>query len=220
MTDLSDIRREYLKDGLNRNDLPNDPFDLFSLWLEQARDADISDPTAMSIATVDSNGQPWQRMVLLKRFDCSGFVFFTNLESRKASHLAVNNKVSLLFPWHMLERQVAITGTVERVSNADVLKYFLSRPKGSQIATWVSNQSSKISTRQALETKFMEMKTKFAKGEVPLPKFWGGYKIAPQTIEFWQGGEHRLHDRFLYEKMSDSSSNSELSQWNISRLAP
>lgn len=216
MTDLSDIRREYLKDGLRRVDLPDDPFELFTKWMMQVKDAELIDPTAMSVATVDENGQPWQRLVLLKRFDHSGFVFFTNLESRKSAQIKQNSQVSLLFPWHILERQVAITGQAEPLSHAQVLKYFVTRPKGSQIAAWVSKQSSRLSTRQALETKFAEMKAKFAKGEIPLPKFWGGYRVSPSTIEFWQGGANRLHDRFLYEK-SNAADNS---KWQINRLAP
>lgn len=212
MTDLSDIRREYIKGGLRRHDLPRDPIDLFEVWMTQARDAQLSDPTAMCVATVDESGQPFQRIVLLKRFDETGFVFFTNLESRKAQHIANNAKVSLLFPWHPLERQVAVTGEAHALSTAEVLKYFMTRPKDSQIAAWVSAQSSKLSARQALESKFSEMKAKFAKGEVPLPKFWGGYLIKPSSIEFWQGGEHRLHDRFLYTKQHNG--------WDIDRLAP
>jgi pyridoxamine 5'-phosphate oxidase len=166
----------------------------------------------MCVATVDEHGQPFQRIVLLKKFDDDGFVFFTNLESRKAIHLAQNAKTSLLFPWHPLERQVAVTGEAEPLSMMEVTKYFMSRPKDSQIAAWVSKQSSKISARQALEGKFNEMKNKFSKGEVPLPKFWGGYRIKPDSIEFWQGGERRLHDRFVYQKNP--------SGWNIDRLAP
>lgn len=213
MSKLSDIRREYTLGGLHKEDLPADPIDLFSKWMEEARDSEVlSDPTAMSVATVDEEGQPFQRIVLLKRFDKDGFVFFTNLESRKSQHIEVNSKVSLLFPWHSLERQVAITGEAEPLSTAEVMKYFITRPKESQIAAWVSKQSSKISARQALETKFAEMKAKFSQGEVPLPKFWGGYIVKPSSIEFWQGGEHRLHDRFLYSK--------EHSSWDISRLAP
>ena len=212
MNDLTDIRREYTQGGLRRNDLPENPMDLFTQWIEQAKHAELTDPTAMCVATVDEHGQPYQRIVLLKKFDDNGFVFFTNLESRKATQLANNAKTSLLFPWHPLERQVAVTGEAEPLSMMEVTKYFMSRPKDSQIAAWVSKQSSKVSARQALEGKFNEMKNKFAKGEVPLPKFWGGYRIKPESIEFWQGGERRLHDRFIYQKSP--------SGWNIDRLAP
>ena len=212
MTDLSDIRREYVKGGLRRADLPQNPMDLFELWMTQARDAELSDPTAMCVATVDEHGQPFQRIVLLKRFDDTGFVFFTNLGSRKAQQIAVNNKVSLHFPWHPLERQVAVLGEAQPLSTAEVIKYFMTRPKESQIAAWVSQQSSKLSARQVLEGKFMEMKAKFAKGDVPLPSFWGGYLTKPSSIEFWQGGEHRLHDRFIYTRRDGT--------WDIDRLAP
>ncbi|MBB1381383.1 pyridoxamine 5'-phosphate oxidase [Shewanella frigidimarina] len=212
MSDLSDIRREYTQGGLRRANLPVNPMDLFEQWMQQAKDAQLSDPTAMCVATVDEDGQPFQRIVLLKKFDDNGFVFFTNLESRKAKQIATNSKISLLFPWHPLERQVAVLGKAEPLSMLDVAKYFMSRPKDSQIAAWVSKQSSKISARQALEGKFAEMKAKFAQGEVPLPKFWGGYLVRPASIEFWQGGEHRLHDRFIYTKTD--------ADWNIDRLAP
>ncbi len=210
--DLSSVRREYSKGGLRRADLPEDPLKLFEQWMTQARDIGLPDPTAMVLATVDAQGQPYQRIVLLKRFDQKGFVFFTNLESRKAKHLAGNNKVNLLFPWHSLERQVAITGRAKQLSTAEVLKYFVTRPKESQIAAWVSKQSNKLTARQALEIKFNEMKRKFADGDVPLPKFWGGYAVEPESIEFWQGGEHRLHDRFLFTKDGG--------EWIIDRLAP
>ncbi len=213
MSNLDDIRREYTLGGLHRNELPDSPIVLFEKWMQEIRDANVlTDPTAMSVATVDATGQPFQRIVLLKRFDDDGFVFFTNLESRKAEQITQNAKVSLLFPWHALERQVAITGEAEPLSTAEVLKYFVTRPKESQIAAWVSKQSSKISARQALESKFAEMKAKFNKGEVPLPKFWGGYRVRPSSIEFWQGGEYRLHDRFLYTKQDSS--------WDVARLAP
>ena len=210
--DLSSVRREYLKGGLRRSDLPEDPYQLFEKWISQAKEIGLLDPTAMVLATVDSESQPYQRIVLLKRFDNGGFVFFTNLESRKAKHLDGNNKVNLLFPWHNIERQVAITGKAKKLSTSEVLKYFVTRPKESQIAAWVSKQSNKLTARQALEIKFNEMKQKFADGDVPLPKFWGGYIVEPDSIEFWQGGEHRLHDRFLFTKNEG--------KWVIDRLAP
>lgn len=206
------MRREYTRGGLHRENLPNSPFELFELWLKQAVDAGLSDPTAMSVATVDQQGQPFQRIVLLKQSTPDGFVFYTNLGSRKALHLKENNQISALFPWHSLERQIHITGRAERLTHTEELKYFLSRPKESQLAAWASKQSARLGARQLLEAKFMEMKQKFAEGEIPLPSFWGGYRIVPTSIEFWQGGEHRLHDRFLYEK--------EAQGWAINRLAP
>jgi pyridoxamine 5'-phosphate oxidase len=210
--DLSDIRREYTRGGLRRNDLPDEPLPLFEKWLQQAIDAKIADPTAMTVATVDESGQPFQRIVLLKHFDRNGFIFYTNLGSRKALHLSHNSKISLHFPWHAIERQVHITGEVEKLSSLEVIKYFSSRPKESQIAAWASKQSNRISARQALEGKYLELKQKFAQGEVPVPTFWGGYRVKLNSIEFWQGGENRLHDRFIYSH--------DTSNWNIDRLAP
>ncbi|MEC6816148.1 pyridoxamine 5'-phosphate oxidase [Photobacterium toruni] len=211
--DLTDIRREYTKGGLRRDNLPSEPLVLFNQWLQQAVDANLPDPTAMTIATVNADGQPFQRIVLLKDLDNKGFVFYTNLSSRKAEHLHINNKISLHFPWHMLERQVHVTGYVEQLSTLDVMKYFSSRPKESQIAAWASKQSSRLSARQALEGKFLELKQKFSAGEVPLPSFWGGYRVKFESIEFWQGGEHRLHDRFIYLRRKNND-------WDIERLAP
>ena len=210
--ELSDIRREYTKGGLRRHDLPDEPLPLFAKWLKQAIAAKITDPTAMTVATVDENGQPFQRIVLLKHFDHDGFVFYTNLGSRKALQLSHNAKISLHFPWHPIERQVHVTGEAEKLSTLEVMKYFSSRPKESQIAAWASKQSNRISARQALEGKFMELKQKYAKGDVPVPTFWGGYRVKINSIEFWQGGEHRLHDRFLYSR--------DASEWTIERLAP
>ena len=210
--DIAALRREYTKGGLHREDLPATPIELFEKWLRQAGDAQLADPTAMSVATVDASGRPFQRIVLLKHYDDKGFVFYTNLGSRKAQHIAKNNQVSLLFPWHMLDRQVHLTGVAEPLSPLEVVKYFHSRPKDSQIAAWVSQQSSRISARSLLEGKFMELKQKFANGEIPLPSFWGGYRVNFDSMEFWQGGAHRLHDRFLFTRMADS--------WHIDRLAP
>ncbi|MBY5991251.1 pyridoxamine 5'-phosphate oxidase [Ferrimonas balearica] len=212
MSDLSDIRREYLKGGLRRKDLPSDPLELFERWLEQAKIAQVLDPTAMSLATVDERGQPFQRVVLLKQYDQKGFVFYTNLGSRKSQHIAHNPKVSLLFPWQSLERQIHITGTAEKLSATEALKYFVSRPRDSQLGAWVSQQSAPISARGVLESKFLELKQKFAKGEVPLPDFWGGYRVKADSLEFWQGGAKRLHDRFLYTLEEE--------RWSVERLAP
>ncbi len=170
--DLSDIRREYIQGGLRRKDLLADPIDQFNLWLQQAIDAKLTDPTAMTVATVDETGQPFQRIVLLKNVDKDGFVFYTNLGSRKAQHIQHNSKVSLHFPWHPLERQVHITGTAEKLSALENMKYFTSRPKESQIAAIASHQSSRISARGVLEGKYLELKQKFAKGEIPVPSFW------------------------------------------------
>jgi pyridoxamine 5'-phosphate oxidase len=214
---IDDIRRSYTKDKLDLDKLTVDPIAQFELWLKDAIAAELPDPTAMCVASVDSEGQPSQRLVLLKDVNQNGFTFYTNLGSRKATELAANPKVSLHFPWHPLERQVIVYGSAERVSNTQVMKYFLSRPKESQLAAWASEQSRPVSTRQALLQKFAEIKHKFEHGEVPLPSFWGGFLVRPHKIEFWQGGEHRLHDRFMYSK-ADKDQNSHI--WQIERLCP
>ncbi|CBJ81611.1 pyridoxine 5'-phosphate oxidase [Xenorhabdus bovienii str. Jollieti] len=211
-TGIADLRREYIRGGLRRKDLTKEPIELFELWLKQACEAKLIDPTAMCIATVDEHGQPYQRIVLLKHFDARSLVFYTNLGSRKAKHLTQNNRISLHFPWYQLERQVSFLGKAERLSPTEVVKYFHSRPRDSQIAAWVSQQSSRISTRGILEGKFLELKQKFQSGEVPLPSFWGGFKVEFDSVEFWQGGAYRLHDRFLYQREGE--------EWHIDRLAP
>jgi pyridoxamine 5'-phosphate oxidase len=211
---LQDNRREYDYGKLTRESLSASPFEQFTLWMEQAIEAGIQDPTAMSVATVSAEGKPWQRMVLLKDFDQRGFVFYTNLGSRKAQEIAGNAQVSLHFPWLQLDRQVIVGGRAERLSKVDVMKYFLSRPKGSQLAAWASKQSSRINSRQALDTQFAQIKEKFAEGEIPLPDFWGGFRVVPEEIEFWQGGEQRLHDRFSYSCSQGTKS------WDIARLSP
>ncbi|NOR24491.1 MAG: pyridoxamine 5'-phosphate oxidase [Desulforhopalus sp.] len=212
--DLSQFRREYLKGGLSRSGLNADPILQFTEWFDQARKTEISDPTAMSLATVGSGGQPSQRTVLLKYYDEKGFVFFTNFESRKARELKDNPQVSLLFAWLDLERQVKINGIASRISVAESAKYFMTRPKESQMAAWVSSQSQILSSRQVLSQKFQEMKRKIGEGKIPLPSFWGGFRVEPVEIEFWQGRKNRLHDRFLYSRKSDSN------DWTIERLAP
>ena len=209
---LEENRREYDYGKLSRESLLDNPFDQFTLWMNQAIEAKVQDPTAMSVATVNSEGKPWQRMVLLKGFNEQGFVFYTNLGSRKAKEIENNAQVSLHFPWLQLDRQVIVGGRAERLSTAEVIKYFLSRPRDSQLAAWASKQSSHINSRQALETQFAQIKQKFAKGEIPLPDFWGGYRVVPEEIEFWQGGESRLHDRFCFKRDDD--------EWNIARLSP
>lgn len=209
---IAHLRREYTKGGLRRHDLTDKPLDLFERWLGQACEAKLADPTAMVVATVDENGQPFQRIVLLKHFDERGLVFYTNLGSRKAQQLENNPRISLHFPWHMLDRQVMVQGTAERLSTLEVMKYFHSRPRDSQIGAWVSKQSSRISARGILESKFLELKQKFQQGDIPLPSFWGGFRVSIDQMEFWQGGEHRLHDRFLYQREGDA--------WKIDRLAP
>jgi pyridoxamine 5'-phosphate oxidase len=213
MTDVSNVRREYNLAKLDIDQLDSNPITQFEAWLQQAVDAKLKDPTAMTVATVNRDGQPSQRIVLLKTVDQSGFVFFTNMGSRKATDIRHNNKVSLHFPWHMMERQVKVCGTASQISFSEVASYFASRPKDSQIAALISAQSQPISTRQVLMGKFLEAKEKFKQGKVPVPDLWGGFRVVPHEIEFWQGGEHRLHDRFQYQLQNDDS-------WKIQRLMP
>ena len=213
--DIESLRREYTKGGLRRSDLPSDPISQFEKWLKQTIDAGIKDPTAMTVATVDTQGWPSQRIVLLKQLDQQGFVFYTNYGSHKAQDIKSNAQVSLHFPWHALERQVKVQGVASKVSVGESLDYFTSRPKESQLAAWASEQSRPVTSRQLLLTQFSRMKEKFAEGKIPLPDFWGGFRVAPVSIEFWQGGEHRLHDRFMYKRPSIDDSD-----WTIERLAP
>jgi len=210
---LEDFRREYTRGGLDLADLAASPFDQFSRWMEQIIKSGIPDPNAMTVATVDASGQPSQRIVLLKHLDEKGFVFYTNLNSRKAQDLKQNPKVSLHFPWYFLERQVKVCGVAEQLSTAEVLKYFVTRPRDSQLGAWASHQSKPISSRALLLQQFETMKNKFAKGEVPLPDFWGGFRVKPHLIEFWQGGAARLHDRFQYSLHNNGT-------WDIQRLEP
>ncbi|AIN46985.1 pyridoxamine 5'-phosphate oxidase [Candidatus Palibaumannia cicadellinicola] len=210
--DIARMRREYTRSGLRRTDLTAEPMELFERWLQQARTAQLFDTTAVSVATVDKTGQPYQRLVLLKHFDTKGMVFYTNLGSRKAQHLTYNPRICLHFPWHALERQVMVLGSAELVSLSEVMHYFYSRPRDSQIGTWASRQSSRLEAREFLESTFQELKQNFQEGKVPLPSFWGGYRINIDTMEFWQGGAHRLHDRFIYQRVK--------SGWHIDRLAP
>ncbi|MGB5631461.1 MAG: pyridoxamine 5'-phosphate oxidase [Waterburya sp.] len=212
--DIGDLRNEYTLKGLTREQLSRDPVKQFELWFQQACAANLPEPNAMSLATVSSNGAPSQRIVLLKYFDRQGLVFFTNYESKKALQIAANSQVSLLFFWIALERQVQILGNAVKISTAESLKYFATRPRGSQIGAWCSQQSTVISSRQILEMKFDEIKRKFDNQEIPLPSAWGGYRVVPQSLEFWQGRPNRLHDRFLYSRLDTESA------WNIQRLAP
>jgi pyridoxamine 5'-phosphate oxidase len=211
--DIGELRGEYTHNGLRHRDLLEDPAEQFALWFQQACSADIIEPNAMTLATVSADSRPTTRTVLLKYFDVDGFVFFTNLESNKAHPITLNPCVSLLFPWLKLERQLIIDGDAERISTKETLRYFLTRPRGSQLGAWVSHQSSVISSRQLLEMKFDEMKRRFARGEVPLPSFWGGYRVRPTRFEFWQGRPNRLHDRFQYTQDMQGG-------WTIERLAP
>ena len=211
--DIEHFRREYLQGGLRREDLFEDPVAQFRHWLEQVVASGVIDPLAMVVSTVSNQGQPSQRIVLLKQVEDNGFIFYTNYGSRKAKEITENNQVSLLFPWNALERQVKVCGKAEKIPLTESVKYFMSRPRDSQLAAWASEQSSSISSRDFLMTQLARMKEKFGEGEVPLPDFWGGIKIIPEQVEFWQGGANRLHDRFEYNLQSDG-------RWTVERLAP
>tara|TARA_R110000850_G_scaffold159723_5_gene284049 strand:+ start:214 stop:852 length:639 start_codon:yes stop_codon:yes gene_type:complete len=211
--DISQIRKDYTKGGLHRSDLHNDPFEQFGTWLKQAVESGLKEPTAMSLATSGGDGQPGIRTVLLKHFDQTGFNFYTNYKSAKAIQISENEKVALLFPWLELERQVIITGSAEKTSVSDSMRYFASRPEGSQLSAWASPQSVVVESRKFLEMQLAKMKEKFKSGEIPLPEFWGGYRVVPTTIEFWQGGKDRLHDRFRYTRESNG-------EWLLGRRAP
>ena len=211
--DIQDLRLEYTQDQLRRKDLSPNPFQQFEVWFQQACDADLPEPNAMVLATASAQGTPLARTVLLKYFDQQGFVFFTNYASRKAQHIQENPQVSLLFVWLPLQRQVQITGAAERVPLFESLKYFASRPRGSQLGAWCSQQSSVISSRKLMLMQFEELREKFRDQIIPLPPTWGGYRVTPKGFEFWQGRPNRLHDRFLYDRQTDNS-------WGIKRLAP
>ncbi len=209
-----DIKKtnQYQLAKLERDMLNDDPFVQFANWFQQAEEHGVLTPNALSLATASATGAPSVRIVLLKYFDQEGFVFYTNYNSRKANELSDNPQAAMLFPWLKLERQIRINGTIEKVSAAQSFKYFTSRPKDSQIAAWVSDQSQKIESRNFLLMKFEELKEKFKAGKIPLPNAWGGYRLVPRTFEFWQGRNNRLHDRFQYTREGD--------HWVIDRLAP
>lgn len=209
--DVAALRRNYTRAGLRRGDLAAQPIDQFRQWFYEAVAAEIFEPNAMVLSTTNGH-RPSSRTVLLKAFDNRGFVFFTNFESRKARDIAADAHVSLLFPWYVLERQLTVLGRAEKISTAESLAYFASRPFGSRLGAWVSQQSSVISSRKLLEMKWDEMKQKFGRGEIPLPDFWGGFRVVPSEVEFWQGRENRLHDRFRYTLRDDD--------WLIERLSP
>jgi pyridoxamine 5'-phosphate oxidase len=211
--DIENLRQQYTRAGLRRQDLKADPFEQFEIWFKEACAANLLEPNAMILATASAQAEPSVRTVLLKYFDREGLIFFTNYESKKSRQIQENPQVSLLFLWLPLERQVQIIGTAAKISTADSLKYFTARPRGSQIGAWSSQQSSIISSRQILEMQFEQMKQKFMNNEVPLPSFWGGYRVIPRSFEFWQGRPNRLHDRFLYSRQDPES-------WEINRLSP
>jgi pyridoxamine 5'-phosphate oxidase len=211
--DLAKLREEYRQGELREEDLEDNPMEQFRVWIEQAQETELLEPNAVILATADAEGRPSTRTVLIKAFDERGFVFYTNYESRKARQIAENPQVSLCFLWLPLERQVMVNGRAEKVSKTESLKYFMQRPLSSRIGAWASPQSQVISTRSILEEKFAEMRRRFSEGKVPLPDNWGGYRVIPESIEFWQGRQSRLHDRFRYSRQDDN-------QWQRVRLAP
>jgi pyridoxamine 5'-phosphate oxidase len=210
--DLQDLRREYKQDILDEESVDKNPFVQFEKWFSDAQNAKVLEPNSMILATVDKENRPNIRAVLLKIFDEKGFVFFSNYQSDKAKEIEANPHVALEFLWLDLERQIRVIGKCEKISTTESIAYFMKRSRESRIGAWVSNQSKIISSRKILEMHVAKMKEKFSSGEVPLPDFWGGYRVVPNKIEFWQGRESRLHDRILYTQ--------EQGNWYITRLAP
>ncbi len=209
---LDSLRNEYTYSGITRKNVAANPFDQFNQWMKEVIDSGEKEPTAMTLSTAGTDGFPHARIVLLKYVDDEGFTFFTNYNGEKARALEHNNAAGLHFFWSKLERQVKILGYAEKTNRDLSEKYFRSRPVESQISAWASNQSEEIPSREYLEKRYKEFSAKFENKSVPLPPFWGGYRIVPQKIEFWQGRVNRLHDRILYEKDKKS--------WNIKRLSP
>ena len=209
---IADLRQNYTLKTLELGTLNSDPVEQFRTWLDEAIHAQLLEPNAMTLATVDEKGQPSARVVLLKGLDERGFAFYSNYESRKARDMAENSNVALVFNWLGLERQVRIRGEVEKVSREESLEYFKSRPHASQLGAWASRQSRVIEGREVLEKRLAELQGEYAEGQVPLPEFWGGYVVSPVAVEFWQGRPSRLHDRFLYSLESE--------RWRIERLSP
>ncbi|MBI4625397.1 MAG: pyridoxamine 5'-phosphate oxidase [Verrucomicrobia bacterium] len=209
---LAELRKEYSLAGLAEKDLARDPFRQFDKWFQEAEAAKVVEPNAMTLATTSREGRPSARTILLKGVDGRGFVFFSIYESRKGRELEANPHATLLFPWLALERQVIIEGAVTRVPREESEAYFHSRPRANQLAAWVSQQSSIISGRAVLEQSMKALEQKYADQEVPVPPHWGGWRLVPETVEFWQGRRSRLHDRLRYRRVKDG--------WTIERLAP
>ena len=209
---LADLRKDYSLAGLSEKDLARDPFRQFEKWFAEAEAAKIAEPNAMTLATATRDGRPSARTVLLKGIDGRGFVFYSNYESRKGRELDAHPHASLVFPWIAMERQIVVEGSVTKVAREESEAYFHSRPHASQLGAWVSAQSSIIADRRVLEDSLKALEKKYAGQEVPLPPNWGGWRLAPETVEFWQGRRNRLHDRLRYRRQKDG--------WTIERLAP
>jgi len=211
MNDLADIRRDFSSAGLDEASVAANPFDQFALWMDATLNGDIIDPNAMTVSTVGEDGRPSARVVLLKSFDAESFSFYTNYESKKGTDLLHNPFTIFHFFWPQLDRQIAIYGRVEKTSREESEEYFNSRPVDSRIGAWTSNQSRVIDSREALEKRFEEFREKYG-DEVPLPPYWGGFRLTPDKFEFWQGRQNRLHDRIVYERSGEL--------WQIFRLSP
>lgn len=213
--DLASMRKQYRAEGLSETELAATPLEQFARWFKQAAtEGGLFEPNAMVVSTADAEGRPSSRTVLLKHFDEQGFVFYTNYDSRKARDLAANPYVSLLFPWHPMARQVVVTGVARRTGRDETVAYFRSRPHGSQLGAWASAQSSVVGSRDDLDAAYAELAARYPEGEqVPVPPHWGGFRVVPQAVEFWQGRENRLHDRLRYVAQSDGG-------WQVERLSP
>ncbi|GHC60438.1 pyridoxine/pyridoxamine 5'-phosphate oxidase [Streptomyces flavofungini] len=219
--DVAAMRAQYRAEGIAETDFPADPVEQFGAWFAAAaaEAADpagvIREPNAMVVSTADAQGRPGSRTVLLKGYDARGFVFYTNYESRKARDIDANPHVSLLFPWHPMARQVIVAGTAERIGRDETVRYFRGRPHGSQLGAWASAQSSVIASRDELDAAYAELAARYPEGEqVPAPPNWGGYRITPRTVEFWQGRTNRLHDRLVYTRPDAAA------PWTLQRLSP
>ena len=206
------MRKEYISTGLDKADVDHDPVVQFHVWFENAIDADLHEPNAMILATATGEGKPSARTVLLKGYDERGFVFYTNYEGRKAGELEANPMCALLFYWGELERQVRIEGRARRLSSEESDAYFAGRPRGSRLGAWASEQSRPVEDRDVLEERVRALEAEYEGREIPRPPFWGGYRVEPDTIEFWQGRENRLHDRIVYHRSRRG--------WKIVRLQP
>ena len=211
---IADLRQNYTLAGLSETDLNDDPIEQFNSWFQQALDADLLEPNAMTLATATPDGKPTARIVLLKGVSAKGFVFYTNYESQKGQQLIANPYAALVFLWNKLERQIRIEGKVEKLTAEESAEYFHSRPKASQLGAWASDQSRVIPNREVLEKKLAQLQEQYSgDATVPLPEHWGGFRVVPNRIEFWQGRPSRLHDRLVYDLQTNGS-------WQIKRLSP